>query len=130
MSRTAWNTLSQVVGQSPYTIELVKVVEQVADTIRPQVEQKKYLRNFFDKACRYAFILFGTKVALKDLPSLILAKFTNALVKSRPLKETGAEQLLIDLQAIKAFLMKLPGDLQTATYEQRHLISQPVIDKR
>ena len=105
MSRTAWNTLSQVVGQSPYTIELVKVAEQVADTIRPQVEQKKYLKNFFDKVC-----------------SLILAKFTNALVKSRPLKETGAEQLLIDLQAIKAFLMKLPGDLQTATYEQCRLI--------
>lgn len=101
MSRTAWNTLSQVVGQSPYTLELVKVAEQVADTIRPHVEQKKYLRNFFDKAC-----------------SFILAKFTNALVKSRPLKETGAEQLLIDLQAIKAFLMKLPGDLQTATYKQ------------
>ena len=105
MSRTAWNTLSQVVGQSPYTLELVKVAEQVADTIRPHVEQKKYLRNFFDKAC-----------------SLILAKFTNALVKSRPLKETGAEQLLIDLQAIKAFLMKLPGDLQTATYKQCSLM--------
>ena len=72
MSRTAWNTLSQVVGQSPYTTELVKVAERVADTIRPQVEQKKYLKNFFDKVC-----------------SLILAKFTNALVKSRPLKETG-----------------------------------------
>ncbi|KAF8684292.1 hypothetical protein AX14_004167 [Amanita brunnescens Koide BX004] len=99
MSRTAWNTLNQVVGQSPYTLELVKVAEQVADTIRPHVEQKRYLRNFFDKAC-----------------SLILAKFTNALVKSRPLKEIGAEQLLIDLQAIKVFLLKLPGDLQTTTY--------------
>ncbi|KAF8345521.1 Vps53-like protein [Amanita rubescens] len=98
MSRTAWNTLNQVVGQSPYTHEVIKAAEQVADTIKPHVEQKKYLRNFFDKAC-----------------SLILAKFTNALVKSRPLKEIGAEQLLIDLQAIKAFLIKLPGDLQTAT---------------
>lgn len=57
MSRTAWNTLNQVVGQSPYTHEVVKVAEQVADTIKPHVEQKKYLRNFFDKACRYVFRL-------------------------------------------------------------------------
>jgi len=69
------------------------------------------------------------ELALKDLPSLILAKFTNALVKSRPLKEIGAEQLLIDLQAIKAFLMKLPGDLQTATYEQHAVIQELVIDR-
>ena len=52
MSRMAWNTLSQVSGQSPYTHDLVKVAEQVSETIKPQVEQKKYLRNFFDKACR------------------------------------------------------------------------------
>ncbi|KAF8625638.1 hypothetical protein AX15_005277 [Amanita polypyramis BW_CC] len=99
MSRTMWNTLSQVTGQSPYTHELVKVAEQVIETIKPHVEQKKYLRNFFDKAC-----------------SLILAKFTNGLVKSRPLKEIGAEQLIIDLQAIKVFLMKMPGESQTTTY--------------
>ncbi|KAF8638746.1 hypothetical protein AX17_001987 [Amanita inopinata Kibby_2008] len=100
MSKTAWTTLNQVTGQSPYTNELVKVAEQLIDIIRPQVEQKKYLRNFFDKAC-----------------SLILAKFTHALVKSRPLKEIGAEQLLIDLQVIKSFLMKMPGEsLQTTTY--------------
>ena len=53
MSRISWNTLSQVTGQSPYTHELVKVAEQVVETIKPHVEQKKYLRNLFDKACRY-----------------------------------------------------------------------------
>ncbi|PFH49037.1 hypothetical protein AMATHDRAFT_64066 [Amanita thiersii Skay4041] len=100
MSRTAWVALNQVTGQSPYTTELVKVAEQVIDSIRPHVEQKRYLRNLFDKAC-----------------SLVLAKFTNALVKSRPLKEIGAEQLLIDLSVIKSFLAKMPGEaLLTATY--------------
>lgn len=75
-------------------------IEQVADVIKPLVEQKKYLRNLFDKAC-----------------SLVLTKFTNALVKSRPLKEIGAEQLLIDLQVIKACLTKLPGEaLSTSGY--------------
>ncbi|KAK7005804.1 Garp complex subunit [Favolaschia claudopus] len=100
MSRSAWSTVKQVSGQSPHIVELVNVIDQVVESVKPLIEQKKYLRNFFDKAC-----------------SLILAKFTNALVKSRPLKEIGAEQLLIDLQAVKACLLKMPGEsLVTTTY--------------
>ncbi|CAL1706403.1 unnamed protein product [Somion occarium] len=100
MSRTAWSTLDLVSGQSGYVDELTKAMEQVVDIIKPLIEQKKYLRNFFDKAA-----------------SVVFAKFTNALVKSRPLKEIGAEQLLIDLQALKASLLRLPGEsLSTTNY--------------
>ncbi|KAJ6587222.1 Vps53-like protein [Mycena vulgaris] len=100
MSRSSWATLKQVSGQSAYTADLVNAVDQVIESVKPLVEQKKYLRNFLDKAC-----------------SLILAKFTNSLVKSRPLKEIGAEQLLIDLQTVKACLLKMPGEsLTTTTY--------------
>ncbi|KAJ6625846.1 Vps53-like protein [Mycena sp. CBHHK59/15] len=100
MSRSSWSTLKQVSGQSAYTVDLVNAVEQVVELVKPLVEQKKYLRNFLDKAC-----------------SIILAKFTNSLVKSRPLKEIGAEQLLIDLQTVKACLLKMPGEsLTTTTY--------------
>ncbi|KAH7923145.1 hypothetical protein BV22DRAFT_1196908 [Leucogyrophana mollusca] len=100
MARTQWPSLSQVSGQSSYVGELAKMVEQVTDIVKPLVEQKKYLRNLFDKAC-----------------SLVLTRFTNALVKSRPLKEIGAEQLLIDLQVVKSCLLKLPGDaLATSGY--------------
>ena len=52
MSRTSWSTVNQVSGQSPYADELVKAAEQVGVVIKPLIEQKKYLRNFFDKACR------------------------------------------------------------------------------
>ncbi|KZT29143.1 hypothetical protein NEOLEDRAFT_1056915 [Neolentinus lepideus HHB14362 ss-1] len=93
LTRTAWGAVSQVSGQSPYVTELVGGVESVVDTVRPMVEQKKYWRNFLDKAS-----------------SLILTRFTNALVKSRPLKDIGAEQLLIDLQAVKASLLKFSSD--------------------
>ncbi|CDO68963.1 hypothetical protein BN946_scf184782.g11 [Trametes cinnabarina] len=100
LSRTAWSTMKQVSGQSAYVDPLVKAIEEVAETVKPLVEQKKYLRNFFDKAA-----------------NTVLAKFTNALVKSRPLMEIGAEQLLIDLQAIKACLLKIPGEaLITSNY--------------
>ncbi|KAJ7282965.1 Vps53-like protein [Mycena rebaudengoi] len=100
MSRSSWSTQKQVSGPSAYTADLVGAVEQVVETVKPLVEQKKYSRNFLDKAC-----------------SLILGKFTNSLVKSRPLKEIGAEQLLIDLQTVKACLLKMPGEsLTTTTY--------------
>ncbi|TCD68264.1 Vacuolar protein sorting-associated protein 53 [Steccherinum ochraceum] len=93
MKRTAWATLSLVSGQSGFVDDLVAAIEQVVDIIKSSVEQKKYQRNFFDKAA-----------------SLVFSKFTGALVKSRPLKEIGAEQLLIDLSALKAALLRLPGE--------------------
>ncbi|KAJ7045845.1 Vps53-like protein [Mycena alexandri] len=100
MARSSWATLKQVSGQSAYTADLVNGIDQVVESVKPLVEHKKYLRNFLDKAS-----------------SLILAKFTNSLVKSRPLKEIGAEQLLIDLQTVKACLLKMPGEsLTTTTY--------------
>ncbi|EIW83097.1 hypothetical protein CONPUDRAFT_121483 [Coniophora puteana RWD-64-598 SS2] len=100
MSRTSWSSLNQVTGPSQHITGLARNIEQVADVIKPLVEQKKYLRNLFDKAC-----------------SLVLTKFTNALVKSRPLMEIGAEQLLIDLQVVKTCLTKLPGEaLSTSGY--------------
>ncbi|KAL1748737.1 Vps53-like protein [Schizophyllum fasciatum] len=99
MARTSWASLQQVTGPSAYTDQVVTAMEQAVAAIKPLVEQKRYLRNFFDKAA-----------------SLVLAKFTNALVKSRPIKETGAEQLLIDLQVLKAHLLKLPGEFVTSSY--------------
>ena len=57
MSRTSWSTVNQVSGPSPYTDELVKSAEQLVVVIKPLVEQKKYLKNFFDKACRSVFML-------------------------------------------------------------------------
>lgn len=76
MSRTTWSSTKFVSGQSPYVGEVIKTVENVIETIKPLVEQKKYMRNLFDKVC-----------------SLLMAKFTYGLVRSRPLMEVGAEQV-------------------------------------
>ncbi|KAI6033241.1 Vps53-like protein [Pisolithus orientalis] len=100
LSRVNWSMTSQVSGHSAYVDDLVKVIELVVDQIKHLVEQKKFVRNFLDKAC-----------------SLILTRFTNALVKSRPLREIGAEQLLIDLGVVKSCLLKLPSEaLSTSGY--------------
>ncbi|KAG8863567.1 Vacuolar protein sorting-associated protein 53 [Tulasnella sp. 330] len=103
MLRTQWGALTTVSGESPYVESIVRAVDTVVGSVRARVEQKKYLRNFYDKAA-----------------NLLLTKFTNALVKSRPLKEIGAEQVLIDLQAIKACLLRFSQGMEasalSATY--------------
>lgn len=55
MQRTSWTTLEHVSGESGYVGELVQAVQEVATIVRDHVEQKKYLRNFYDKASRYIF---------------------------------------------------------------------------
>ena len=53
MLKTQWASNQTVTGSSPYTVDLVRNIEQVVDYVRPMIEQKKYLRNFFDKAAGY-----------------------------------------------------------------------------
>lgn len=53
MSRVAWATINSVSGPSSFMDDLVKGIEQVTETMKPSIEQKKYLRNFFDKAATY-----------------------------------------------------------------------------
>ena len=50
MTRVTWASISNVSGPSSYVAELTKAIEQVVDTVHASVEQKKYLRNFHDKA--------------------------------------------------------------------------------
>ncbi|KAI0305491.1 Vps53-like protein [Multifurca ochricompacta] len=96
LTHTTWVNHELVTGQSQYVGDLVHALESVSEAIVPLVESKKFLRNFFDKAS-----------------SLVITRFTNALVRSKPLKENGAEQLLIDLSALKSCLLKLPGETLT-----------------
>lgn len=50
MMRVSWVTVENVSGASVYVGELTRSIDQVVDTIRPLIDQKKYLRNFYDKA--------------------------------------------------------------------------------
>lgn len=92
MTRTLWSSIQTVSGQMPYVLDLVNVVDGFVEGIKGSIEQKKYLRNFYDKAS-----------------SLLITKFTNALVRSRPLRDTGAEQILLDFQALKSCLLRMPS---------------------
>lgn len=93
MSKVQWGTLEAVSGESPYIGDLVKAVDAVLEVVRSNIEQKKYLRNLYDKAARCGTKLDALKMTLIALQSLVITRFTNALVKSRPLKEVGAQQV-------------------------------------
>ncbi|WVN88398.1 uncharacterized protein L203_103607 [Cryptococcus depauperatus CBS 7841] len=90
--KTPWIHLENVSGRSAYVVDLVGSIKQIAETVRARVDSKKYIRNFADKAV-----------------GVIIARFTQAVIKSRPLKKIGAEQILLDVQAVKACLLDLPG---------------------
>ncbi|WVQ79954.1 hypothetical protein IAT38_002055 [Cryptococcus sp. DSM 104549] len=89
--KTPWMHLENVSGRSAYVVDLVGSIKQVAEVVRGRVESKKYIRNFADKAV-----------------GLVITRFTQAVIKSRPLKKIGAEQILLDVQAVKACLLDLP----------------------
>lgn len=91
MTRTTWTTLESVSGQQAHVIEMVAAVDTFVEVTKSQLEQKKYLRNFYDKAA--AFVFLNSVVRFSEHGyRLLITKFTNAMVKSRPLKEIGAEQ--------------------------------------
>lgn len=52
MSRVNWGAMNQVTGHSPFMGDITQATEQVSESIKPLVEQKKYLRNFLDKVSR------------------------------------------------------------------------------
>ncbi|KAK1924299.1 Vps53-like protein [Papiliotrema laurentii] len=89
--KTPWMHLENVSGRSAYIVDLVGSVKQIAEVVRARIESKKYIRNFADKAV-----------------GVVILRLTQSVIKSRPLKKIGAEQILLDVQAVKACLLDLP----------------------
>lgn len=52
MATTAWTTQDAVHGPSPYVAGMVASVEAVVEAARNSIEQKKWTRNFLDKAAK------------------------------------------------------------------------------
>jgi hypothetical protein len=95
LGRTSWSGLKLVSGPSAYVADLEYALESLVDIVKPLIEQKKYLRNFFDKAsgCVHDRQLAGVSKLIKF--RLVITRFTNSIIKSRPLKEIGAEQVCL-----------------------------------
>jgi vacuolar protein sorting-associated protein 53 len=65
MIRMSWSTLERVTGPSGYVVDLAKAVDTVVEAVRDGVEQKRYLRNFYDKVARYVFACFRSLIFRK-----------------------------------------------------------------
>ncbi|CUA74508.1 Vacuolar protein sorting-associated protein 53 homolog [Gallus gallus] [Rhizoctonia solani] len=90
--KSNWGAIETVTGTSPWVEELATATASVSEVIHEKIEPKKYVRSFCDRAS-----------------NALVTRFTNALVKSRPIKGLGGEQLLLDLQSFKSSLLKIPG---------------------
>ena len=85
--KTPWKDLENVSGRSAYVVDLVSSIKQVAEVVRSRVEAKKYIRNFADKAVGYVQLTGWAD------GRVVITRFTGAVIKSRPLKRVGAEQV-------------------------------------
>ncbi|KAG8684212.1 Vacuolar protein sorting-associated protein 53, partial [Ceratobasidium sp. 423] len=87
-----WGAIETVTGTSAWVEELGTATASVSQVVHDKIEPKKYVRSFCDRAS-----------------NALVTRFTNELVKSRPIKGLGGEQLLLDLQSFKSSLLKIPG---------------------
>lgn len=76
MLRSPWRDAEYVSSESAYAGDLVHSLQSTAGLVKEHIEHKKYLRSFFDK-----------------LVGLVMAKFTQTLVRCRPISQTGSEQV-------------------------------------
>ncbi|SGY14176.1 BQ5605_C010g06090 [Microbotryum silenes-dioicae] len=112
MLRSPWRDVEYVSNESPYVADLVRCVETVVTVVRDGVEQKKYVRSVCDK-----------------IVGLVLAKFTQTIVRCRPIAQIGAEQILLDLQSLKTCLLHLvlpPGDTSAVPMSYSRYVSRSV----
>ncbi|KAK0551814.1 Vacuolar protein sorting-associated protein 53 [Tilletia horrida] len=76
---------------SSFVNELASNLEQVAVVVRDEVENARFVRNWCDKTV-----------------GVILGRFTQTVVRLRPMAKSTAEQLLRDVAEVKSILHDLP----------------------
>jgi hypothetical protein len=90
MSRAAWASVTEVGDQSPYVAELSRLLRLVMPRIRARVGEDSF-RVFCDKFAR-----------------TFTSRYSSAIFRCKKIGELGAQQLLLDAQAIRALLLSAP----------------------
>ncbi|KAI9843411.1 MAG: Vacuolar protein sorting-associated protein 53 [Sclerophora amabilis] len=84
MRNTPWSKLEAVGDQSSYVAELLKHVKSRAAEILRLISKQQYARAFCD-----------------NLVELLANSYLMSIVQSKPVSETGAEQMLLDTYVLK-----------------------------
>ncbi|XP_015792106.1 vacuolar protein sorting-associated protein 53 homolog [Tetranychus urticae] len=93
MIKTQWSTIGTPIDQSPYVKLIVDNLQQIFPFIRENLQDA---RKYFTQLCnRFA--------------QVFIPKFIGYLFRCKPLRQEGAEQLLLDTHLLKKVLQELPG---------------------
>ncbi|KAJ2511107.1 Vacuolar protein sorting-associated protein 53 [Coemansia sp. RSA 1939] len=91
LAQVPWQSLHMVGDQSSYVMLAVSAMDAAASSIRQSMSGSRYFRSFCDKfAARFT------------------DRYMAAISKAGPISEVGAEQLLLDAQALKSALLAMP----------------------
>ncbi|KAI7834739.1 Vps53-like protein, partial [Kickxella alabastrina] len=91
LSQVPWQTLQTVGDQSAYVSLVSSAVKTATESIRGTMSGARYLRSYCDKfAVRFA------------------ERYMEAINTCGGISEVGAEQLLLDAQALKSMLLEMP----------------------
>jgi hypothetical protein len=90
MQKKHWANIQSVGDQSDHINQMAQILKPQAIVIRKTFFSPKFFKQFCDK-----FI------------EAILKKFHDAIFKCKPLCETGAEQMLLDLHSLKNVLIEM-----------------------
>ncbi|KAG0342832.1 Vacuolar protein sorting-associated protein 53 [Podila horticola] len=99
MSKLPWATVEYVGDQSEYVSSIHNTLKTCVGAIQELITNKRYFRTFCDK-----------------LIESFVSRFAVNLTRCKPISEIGAEQMLLDTQAVKSLLIDIPNlGLETTT---------------
>ncbi|CAG8805353.1 25593_t:CDS:2, partial [Racocetra persica] len=91
MTKLPWSNLESVGDQSEYVTLFNRTMLSCVVGVHKDITNNRYFRTFCDKFVE-SFVI----------------KFTNHLIKCKPISEVGAEQMLLDVHALKTLLLEMP----------------------
>ena len=91
LSRTDWSKLTEVGDQSSYVVDMQRSLKLVFPIVRKRLEDAPF-RQFCDKFVR-AFLI----------------RYQAAIYRCKKIGEMGAQQLLLDAQALRTMLLNAPS---------------------
>jgi len=92
MANTDWFDLQNTGDQSHYIVDLSVLLQSHVEQILPRITKERYVRTFCDK-----------------LVEGFISTFIKNIVKCKPISEIGAEQMLLDVYALKKIFLELPN---------------------
>ncbi|GBB95458.1 hypothetical protein RclHR1_02540012 [Rhizophagus clarus] len=91
MTRLPWSNLESVGDQSEYVTSFHSTLRLCIVSVHKDITNNRYFRSFCDK-----FV------------ESFVSKIINNLSKCKPISEVGAEQMLLDIHALKTFILEMP----------------------